>query len=157
MESFAMLLPKDAPRFGWVKPPKITTKCFSPVVLLQPRDPAASIFNGSIHLCIHCLPIPCQIGSEKDKPLKFFNKESPEWLQQAEQNVEKWKLEQDWFNQFAESTPKQNERWEAKKKALVESRDSWGIQETRTMGGHQYHSQQPVPSLCEERLGTGPS
>ena len=36
--------------------------------LLQPLDPAASIFNGSIHLCIHCLLIPCQIGSEKDKP-----------------------------------------------------------------------------------------
>ena len=40
-------------------------------------------------------------------------------MQQAEQNVEKWKREQAWLNQFAESTRKQNERWEAKKKAPV--------------------------------------
>ena len=55
----------------------------------------------------------------KPRPLKSFNKESPEWLQQAEQNVEKWKREQAWLNQFAESTRKQNERWEANKKAPV--------------------------------------
>ncbi|CAH3184910.1 unnamed protein product, partial [Porites lobata] len=44
------------------------------------------------------------------------------WLQQAEQNVEQWKkqqTEQAWLNQFAESTHKQNERWEAKKKVPV--------------------------------------
>jgi len=55
----------------------------------------------------------------KPRPLKSFNKESLEWLQQAEQNVDKWKREKTWLNQFAESTRKQNERWEAKKKAPV--------------------------------------
>ena len=33
--------------------------------------------------------------------------------------VKKQQTEQAWVNQFAESTRKQNERWEAKKKAPV--------------------------------------
>ena len=43
-------------------------------------------------------------------------------MQQAEQNVEQWKkqqTEQAWLNQSAESTHKQNDRWEAKEKASV--------------------------------------
>ena len=58
----------------------------------------------------------------KLRPLKSYNQESRTWLQQSEQNVEQWKkqqTEQTWLNQFAESTRKQNERWEAKKKAPV--------------------------------------
>ena len=30
--------------------------------------------------------------------------------------MEKWKRQQEWLNQFAESTPKQNEQWEAQTK-----------------------------------------
>ena len=45
----------------------------------------------------------------------------------------------------------------ATKYLSVESRDSGGIQETRTMGGRKYHDQQPVSSPCEERLGVPPS
>lgn len=78
-----------------------------------------------IHTPLHPLPydpMPNWLRkgqAYKPRPLKSFNKESPEWLQQAEQNVEKWKREQAWLNQFAESTRKQNERWEAKKKSPV--------------------------------------
>ena len=70
--------------------------------------------------------MPDWLQAYKPRPLKSFNKESPEWLQQAEQNVEKWKREQAWLNQFAESTRKQNERWEAKKKApMLPSTFQW--------------------------------
>ena len=58
----------------------------------------------------------------KPRPLKSYNQESRTWLQQAEQNVEQWKkqqTEQAWLNQSAESTHKQNDRWEAKEKASV--------------------------------------
>ena len=58
----------------------------------------------------------------KLRPLKSYNQESRTWLQQSEQNVEQWKkqqTEQTWLNEFAESTRKQNERWEAEKKAPV--------------------------------------
>ena len=58
----------------------------------------------------------------KQKPMKSINKESQEWLQHAEQNVHQWKKQQSekaWLNQFAETTQKQNEKWEAKKKEQV--------------------------------------
>ncbi|CAH3016336.1 unnamed protein product, partial [Porites evermanni] len=49
--------------------------------------------------------------------LKFATKQTQtQWLQQAEKNVEKWKRQQEWLDQFAESTQKQNEQWEAQTK-----------------------------------------
>lgn len=58
----------------------------------------------------------------KPRPLKSVNKESQEWLKQAEQNVSQWKKQQSekaWLNQFADTTRRQDERWEAKKKDQV--------------------------------------
>ena len=109
---------KRCPRIGWVKPPFLTcgaaattgSRCkyfqwIHPPLYPLPSDPMPDwLRKGQAY---------------KPRPLKSFNKESPEWLQQAEQNVEKWKREHAWLNQFAESSRKQNERWEANKKAPV--------------------------------------
>ena len=49
--------------------------------------------------------------------LKFATTQTQtEWLQQAEKNVEQWKREQAWLNQFTESARKQQEQREAPKK-----------------------------------------
>lgn len=46
--------------------------------------------------------------------LKYATKLSQaEWIRQAEANVEKWKQQQAWFNQFAESAKKQEEQRQA--------------------------------------------
>ena len=68
-----------------------------------------------------------------------------EWLQQAEKNVEQWKREQAWLNQFTESARKQQEQREAPKKnrqsvdenptkyLLLESRHCPSLQENRSV------------------------
>lgn len=64
----------------------------------------------------------------KPRPLKSFNNESQEWLQQAEQDLNEWKMQQaakEWLNQFAESAKKQNEQWKAKKKQSLSSTFHW--------------------------------
>ena len=52
------------PKMWLSKLPKISTKCFLPMVIPL-KTLVASIFNGSIHHCIHCLLIPFQTGCEK--------------------------------------------------------------------------------------------
>ena len=77
-----------------------------------------------------CDPIPewLRKGGYKPRPPKSFNKESQEWLQQAEQNENECKKQQaakEWLNQFAESAKKQNEQREAKKKQSLPSTFHW--------------------------------
>ena len=49
----------------------------------------------------------------KPRPLKSTTKQT-EWLEQAEQNVEKWKRQQAWLNQFAKTIRKQNKQLQTK-------------------------------------------
>ena len=50
---------------------------------------------------------------KRRKPDKSSN--SQEWMQKAKQNVEQWKRDQVWLNQFAESAKKQEVQQQAKK------------------------------------------
>ena len=56
---------------------------------------------------------PLFIDRRPIQQLKFATKE---WLQLAEKNVEQWKRNQVWLNQFAESAQKQHEQREAQTK-----------------------------------------
>lgn len=73
-----------------------------------------------------------QQRSYKPRPLKSVTKQTQtEWLQQAEQNVNQWKREQSnkaWLNQFAETTKKQEQQWQAQKNQSLPSTFQWSPQ-----------------------------
>ena len=75
---------------------------------------------------------PLFTGRRSYKPLKSATKQTQtEWLQQAKQNVEQWKCEQAnkaWLNQFAETTRKQEQQWQAKNKEVLPSTFHWSPQ-----------------------------
>ena len=61
---------------------------------------------------------PLFIDRRPIQQLKFATKQTQtEWLQQAEKNVEQWKRQQAWLNQFTESAKKQNEETPTKQRS----------------------------------------
>ena len=60
----------------------------------------------------------------KQKPMKSINKESQEWMQQAEQNIQTWK-QTHWMNEFAKTMKKQEEERTAKRQASLPGTFEW--------------------------------
>ena len=117
---------QQPPKMRWSKTAKNMNKVF--LTCGAPTYPAESRCQYFQWMHTPSYPLPSDPIPEwllkgrqyKRKPMKSINKESQEWMQQAEQNIQTWK-QTHWMNEFAKTMKKQEEERKAKRKASLPS------------------------------------